>query len=182
MLCFESAETHTARIGIMFIHFDGSASAGSNAWPEIDSRLLKDGSRATRPPRRNASCAQSVGKLFWGRGRSAARRKLGSANCANCANPCMHRRRNPSPWGRGNCANCSTPFCLRNTGPYSGGKEFPVAAASSRAISCRIVAGAGRSADGQSAIGKTLAEIAETPIGKQCLHFGRGMHVARPLT
>ena len=27
----------------MIIHFDGSASAGSDAWPEIDSRLPEDG-------------------------------------------------------------------------------------------------------------------------------------------
>jgi len=52
------ADSPTARIGIMFIHFDGSAS-------------------------------------FSGRG-TAARRQLGSANCAN---PCMHCRRNPSPSG-----------------------------------------------------------------------------------
>ena len=103
MLCFESVEPHTARIGIMFIHVDGSASAGS-------------------------------------RGRFAARRRLGSANCANCANcanPCMHCRHNPSPRGNGNCTNCPTPFCLQNLSPYSGTKEFPVAAACVRAMLCR---------------------------------------------
>jgi hypothetical protein len=92
MLWRMPADSPTARIGIMFIHFDGSASAGSDAWPEIDSRLPEDGRGAARLPRRAASCRQSVGKLF--RGKSATRRQLASANCANCANPCRHCRRN----------------------------------------------------------------------------------------
>ena len=118
----------------MFIHVDGSANAGSDAWSEIDSGLLEDGRGAAQPPRRNASLAPSVGRLFSGRG-TAARRQLG---CANCANPCMHCRRNPSPSGSGICANRPTPFCLRVTGPYSGTKEFPVAAARAGALLFRI--------------------------------------------
>ncbi len=72
----------------MIIHFDGPASAGSDAWPEIDSRLPEDGRGAAQLPRRTASCLQSVGKLFRGRVMSATRRQLASANSANCANPC----------------------------------------------------------------------------------------------
>jgi len=95
---------------------------------------------------------------FSGRG-TAARRRLGSANCAN---PCMHCRRNPSPSGSGICANCPTPFCLRNTGPYSGTKEFPVAAARAGALLFRIAGMEGRSGDRRSA--KPVAGIAEIGI------------------
>ena len=126
-MCFESVEPHTARIGIMFIHVDGSASAGS-------------------------------------RGRFAARRRLGSANCANCANcanPCMHCRHNPSPRGNGNCTNCPTPFCLQNLSPYSGTKEFPVAAARACALLCRVAGIEGRSGDWRSA--KPAAGIGVSP-------------------
>ena len=94
---------------------------------------------------------------FSGRG-TAARRQLGSANCAN---PCMHRRRNPSPSSSGICANCPTAFCLQNTGPYSGTKEFPVAAARAGALLFRIAGMEGRSGDWRSA--KPVAGIAETP-------------------
>ena len=61
-----------------------------------------------------------------------------NAGCANCANPCMHCCRNPSPSGSGICVNRPTPFCWRNTGPYSGTKEFPVAAARAGALLFRI--------------------------------------------
>jgi hypothetical protein len=92
------ADSPTVRIGIMFIHFDGSAGTASDARPEIDSRLLEEGRGAAQPPRRNAPCATSVGRLFTDRG-AATRRQLGCANCANCANPCMQCRRNPLPSG-----------------------------------------------------------------------------------
>ena len=63
--------------------------------------------------------------------------KTGSANCVNCANPCL---------------SCRFP------GPYYGAQEFPVAGRLSGAISCRVVSEAGRSADRRPA--KPVAEIA----------------------
>jgi hypothetical protein len=39
--------------------------------------------------------------------------------------------------GSGNCANYPNPLCPRLSAPYSGAKEFPVAQAGVRAISCR---------------------------------------------
>ena len=100
---------------------------------------------------------------FSGRG-TAARRQLGSANWAN---PCMHCRRNPSPSGSGICANGPTPFCLQNTGPSSGTKEFPVAAAHTGALLFRMAGMEGRSGDRRST--KPVAGIAEIGISpKRC--------------
>jgi hypothetical protein len=164
MLWRMPADTRTAKIGIMFIHFDGSAGTASDARPEIDSRLLEEGRGAAQPPRRNAPRAPSVGRLLTDRG-AATRRQLGCANCANCANPCMQCRRNPLPSGFGICANCPISFCLRNTAPYSGAKEFPIAAAHAGALLFRIAGMEGRSGDRRSA--KPVAGIAEIGISPE---------------
>jgi hypothetical protein len=53
--------------------------------------------------------------------------------------PVVGRRQpaRPASKGSGNCANYPNPPCPRLSAPYSGAKEFPVAQAGVRAISCR---------------------------------------------
>jgi hypothetical protein len=75
-------------------------------------------------------------------------------------------RRQPvrqAPRGSGNCANCPTPLCCC---PYSGGKEFPVAADRAGAMLCRTPTVPGRSGDRRSAIPVAgIAEIGVSPTG-----------------
>ncbi len=101
-----------------------------------------------------------------------AQRKLGimsnhpTRQAYDAAPPCrpVVGRRQPvrrASKGSGTCANCPNPLCPRLSAPYSGAKEFPVAQASARAISCRTAEASGRPVDRRPA--KPLAGIAEIP-------------------
>jgi hypothetical protein len=130
--------------------------------------------------------------MLWRMSADPRARKLGVMSSHRVRKVCDKRPSRPPagrhppvpqpPSGSGNCANCPIALSSRFPGPYCGAQEFPVAGRLSRAISCRVVSQAGRSADRRSA--KPVAGRAGTPgwTSRREARLAGGAGVLRALT